>query len=119
MQNSNLSYEELLKMENSQEAVEFLFKRSQVDYLKLFEEMVEQEKRYHTLEHAFPSKPKPGTDRIFDSFTQKVNVDENIELYKKSAAILGKENVIKTDDNLFFNLLFYKFCEDWKQTHTK
>lgn len=108
------SYKKLLRIKNGEEAVELLFKRAQKEYVKLFKEMVKQEKKDHTFEKAFPKKPKPGKNIIFDSFTKKKSIDKNIELFHRSAAILGEKNVIKTHENMFFDLLFYKFCEDYK-----
>ncbi len=113
------SYEELLKMEDGKKAVMLLFARAQKDYLALFEEMIKQEKKHHTLEKSYPKKPKPGKDIIFDSFTRKEAIDNNIQLYSRTVDILGDKDTIPNHENMFFDLLFYKFVADHKFVHGK
>jgi hypothetical protein len=40
-----------------------------------------------------------------------------MKLFQDTANVIGEENVIKHHENLFFDLLFYKFCEDHKLIH--
>jgi len=109
------SYKNLLRMKKGEEAVELLFKRAQDEYLELFQEMIEQEKEEQTLKKAFGQKKAKGV--IYDSFTKEASIKKNIDLFKNTANVLGKENVIKNHENMFFDLLFYKFCEDYKYYH--
>lgn len=102
-------------MKKGEEALELLFKRAQEDYLKLFQEMIDQEKEEQTLKKAFGQKKAKGV--IYDSFTKEASIKQNIDLFKDTTNVLGRENMMIHHENLFFDLLFYKFCEDYKYYH--
>lgn len=104
-------------MNNGVKAVKLLFWKAQKEYLNLFQEMVDQEKEEGTLLKAFGNKKPNNDDTIYNTFTKKSAIQKNADLYRDTEKILGKQKVIKSHENMFFDILFYKFCEDWKQYH--
>ena len=98
-------YTEILQIKNGEKAVELLFERAKNDYENLFAEMAGHEKS----KQDSGMKPSDCGDLFLGEKGKK-----SLESYQDTQNICGKDSVIKSHDNLFFNPMFYKFCSDYK-----
>jgi hypothetical protein len=102
------TYEELLQMEDGEKAIEILFERAKQNYEDLFHEMAGHEDLQQK-----NGIPPSDCGELFLGEKGK----NSLSLYLQTLNVLGREEIIKSHDNLFFNPMFYKFCSDYKKLH--
>ena len=101
-------YEKILQMTDDEKAVNVLFERAKREYEKLFSEMALHEKNSQQA-----GSPPADCGGLFLGEAG----ERSLSLYLDTRNVLGQEGVIKSDDNIFFNPMFYKFCSDYKRLH--
>ena len=110
-----LSYEEILKIDDYDDGEDILFERAQKEYVKLYREMIEHEKKNQTMEKRYLSDTKFNNNHSENDILM-FNNEKVSEIYIKTYIRLKKknieENVIKTHENLLFGQLMNKYITD-------
>jgi hypothetical protein len=110
-----LSYEEILKIDDYDNGEDILFERAQKEYVKLYREMIEHEKKNQTMEKRYLTDTKFKNNHSENDILM-FNNEKVSEIFIKTYIRLKKknreENVIITRDNFLFGKLMNKYITD-------